>query len=108
MHAWLLLSGAIITELVATTALKYSDGMTRLVPGIIVGLGYATTFWCLSRAIKDLPLGVAYAVWAGVGVAAMRLIGAVLWKEPLDWVSGLGTLMIIFGVIMVHAPFPSR
>ncbi len=92
---WLLL--AIGTEVVATSALKASDGFSRLFPSIVVVAGYAASFYFLSLSLRDIPLGVVYAVWSGIGTAAIALIGIVFFHETLGWVGVGGIVLIVPG-----------
>lgn len=106
MHpiAWLTL--AIGTEVVATTALKPSDGFTRLGWVAVVVAGYGISFYALSITLRSIPLGVVYAVWSGVGTAAIVVIGFVLFREMLDALRLAGIGLIIIGVIMLNAVAP--
>ena len=72
---WIYLAIAIVSEVVATSALKAAEGFTRFVPSVLVVVGYALAFYFLSLTLRTIPLGVAYAVWAGVGVALVALVG---------------------------------
>lgn len=97
---WLLL--AIGTEVVATRALKASDGFTRILPAVVVVAGYAASFYFLSLSLRDIPLGVVYAVWSGIGTAAIALIGIVFFHETLGRV-GIGVIvLIVLGVVMLN------
>ena len=98
---WLLL--AIGSEIVATSALKASDGFTRLVPGIVVVVGYAVSFYFLSLSLREIPLGVVYAVWSGIGTAAIALIGVVFFQETLGWAGIAGIVLIVLGVVLLNA-----
>lgn len=102
MHpiAWLAL--AIGTEVVATTALKLSDGFRQLGWGAVVVVGYGISFYALSVSLKSIPLGVVYAVWSGVGTAVIVLIGWVLFREVLDALKLAGIGLIIIGVVMLN------
>ena len=97
---WLAL--AIGSEIVATTSLKLSDGFTRLIPAAVVVVGYAISFYALSMSLRNIPLGVVYAVWSGVGTAAIVLIGVFLFREVLDTVKVAGIGLIIVGVVMLN------
>lgn len=103
MHpiAWLVT--AIGTEIVATTALKLSDGFTRLGWAAVVVVGYGISFYALSVALRSIPLGIVYAVWSGVGTAAIVVIGYVLFREVLDAVKLAGIGLIIAGVVILNA-----
>lgn len=100
---WLVLAGAIACEVGATTALKFSAGFSRLIPSIIVLLGYAGAFALLSLALKlKMPMSVAYAVWAGSGTAAIAVIGVVALHEPWTAVKTLGVALIIGGTVVLN------
>lgn len=101
--AWLLLAGAIITEVIATATLKVSDGLTRLLPSIVVGVGYVASFVLLAWALKlQLQVSVAYAIWAGTGTAAIAVIGMLWLGEPLTGVKTLGIVLIIAGTVVLN------
>ncbi|WP_433284849.1 DMT family transporter [Pseudonocardia sp. CA-142604] len=100
---WLFLAGAILTEVAATTALKLSEGFTRLVPSIVVVIGYITAFAMLSQALtRGMGIGVAYGVWAAVGVALVAIIGAVFLGESMTWVQVAGIALVIAGVLALE------
>jgi small multidrug resistance pump len=103
MHpaAWLLL--AISSEIVATSALKASNGFRNLVPAVVVVVGYAVSFYFMSLSLRDIPLGVVYAVWSGVGTAAIAVIGVVFFQETLGWVGIGGIVLIVLGVVLLNA-----
>ncbi|MCJ7625801.1 MAG: multidrug efflux SMR transporter [Anaerolineaceae bacterium] len=101
MHPILLLMIAILTEVIATTALKISQSFTRLVPSIVVVVGYGISFYLFSLGIKYIPLGVAYAIWSGVGTAGTIIISIFLLREKMDVPMIIGTLLIILGVIVI-------
>lgn len=100
--AWLLLTGAIITEVIATSALKASDGFSRLVPSLIVVAGYGCSFLLLSFTLKHMPVSVAYAIWAGLGTALIAFVGVVLLNEPMTAIKALGITMIIGGTVTLN------
>ncbi|HEU5160741.1 MAG TPA: multidrug efflux SMR transporter [Streptosporangiaceae bacterium] len=105
--AWLLLAGAIATEVMATATLKASDGLTRLIPSIVVGVGYVTSFVLLAWALKlQLQVSIAYAIWSGAGTAAIAVIGMVWLNEPLTVPKTLGILLIIMGTIVLNLASP--
>jgi small multidrug resistance pump len=100
---WLFLVGAILTEVAATTALKLSEGFTRLVPSIVVVIGYITAFGMLSQAlIRGMGISVAYGVWAAAGVALVAIIGAVFLGEGMTWVQVAGIALVIAGVLALE------
>lgn len=92
----------IIAEIIATTALKVSQGFSRPLPSIVVIIGYSIAFYLLSVTIKNMPLGTAYAIWAGLGTAGTVLIGVLVWNERLDLPRILGIALIIAGVIVLN------
>ncbi len=99
---YLLLSIAIVAEVIATSALKASEGFTRLWPSVLVVLGYSIAFYCLSVTLKQIPLGIAYAIWSGLGIVLISIIGLVAFKQKLDTPAIIGLLFIIAGVIIVN------
>lgn len=101
MEAYLYLLMAIAGEVIGTSALKASYGMTKLLPSIIVVLGYALTFWSLSIALKTLPVGVVYAIWAGLGIVSIILIGIYVYNESFTLLHLLGTVLILAGVCIL-------
>ena len=101
--AWLVLAGAILSEVVATTFLKLSDGFTRLVPSIVVVVGYVLAFALLSQALtRGMGIGVAYGVWAAAGVALVATVGAVFLGEGMTWVQVGGIALVIAGVLALE------
>ena len=102
MSAWIYLAIAIVAEVIGTSFLKLSDGMTRLGPSIAVVLSYVVAFYMLSLTLKSVPVGVAYAIWAGVGVALITLIGLVAFRQSLDLPAVVGIVMIVGGVLVIH------
>ncbi|WP_127091254.1 DMT family transporter [Aquabacter cavernae] len=93
---------AIVAEVIATSALKAAEGFTRLGPSIIVAVGYAIAFYCLSLVLRTMPVGIAYAVWSGVGIVLVAGIGAVLYGQKLDLPAIVGLGLIIAGVLVVN------
>jgi small multidrug resistance pump len=102
MSKWLLLSAAIVAEVAGTSFLKASEGFTRLGPSVIVVVGYAAAFYFLSLTLKVIPVGVAYAIWSGVGVALIAVIGWIFFGQRLDAPAILGMGMIIGGVVVLN------
>lgn len=101
--AWLLLFGAIATEVVATSALKLSNGFSHLGWSVVVAVGYIASFVLLAQVLKmHMDVGTAYAVWSGVGTAAIALIGALFLGENLTLVKLAGILLIIGGVVVLN------
>jgi small multidrug resistance pump len=93
---------AIIAEVVATSALKSSQGFTRLIPSLVVVVGYGAAFYLLSIVLKTIPIGVAYAVWAGVGIALVTAVSAIAFDQMPDAPAVLGIALIISGVIVIN------
>ena len=102
MKTVLILLIAIIAEVAATSALKAAEGFTRLLPSIVVVIGYAIAFTCLSLTLKTIPLGVAYAIWSGVGTALVALVGWLYYKQPLDLPGMIGIALIVSGTIVLN------
>lgn len=98
----LVLGMAILCEVLATTSLKYSEGFTKPLPCVAVVLGYGAAFYLLSITLKVMPIGVAYAIWAGVGIVLTAIIGLIIWREPMDWIKGLGIGLIVGGAVLVN------
>jgi small multidrug resistance pump len=99
---YLLLFIAIVAEVIATSALKAAEGFTRPLPSIVVVIGYAIAFYCLSLVLRTMPVGIAYAVWSGVGIVLVAAIGAVLYGQKLDLAAIIGLGFIIAGVLIVN------
>jgi small multidrug resistance pump len=102
MHPAIWLALAIASEIVATVSLKLSDGFTKPLPVVAVVAGYGLSFYALSITLRTIPLGVVYAIWSGVGTAAVVVIGLFLFRETLDAVKVAGIGLIIAGVIVVN------
>jgi small multidrug resistance pump len=101
MH-WLYLAVAIVAEVIATSALKASEGFTRLVPSSIVVFGYGIAFYFLSLTLKTLPVGVAYAVWSGLGVVLVSLVGFLFLGQRIDIPGAVGIGLIVAGVAVLN------
>jgi len=99
---WLYLMIAIAAEVVGTSSLKASEGFTKPMPSIVVLAGYGTAFFFLSLALKVMPVGVAYAVWSGAGVALIGLIGWLFFGQKLDAAAVLGMALIVAGVVVLN------
>lgn len=102
MNAYLLLLGAIICEVIATSSLKLSNGFTNLVFSIITIIGYSASFYILSLALKTIPVGIAYAIWSGIGIIIISLIAWIFLKQSLDLAALVGMGFIIFGVVIIN------
>jgi small multidrug resistance pump len=99
---YLLLLGAILTEVVATNALKAADGFTRLVPSTVTVVGYAISFYLLSLALKTIPVGVAYAIWSGIGIVLVTVVAWILFGQKLDAAALAGIALILAGVVVIR------
>lgn len=93
---------AIVAEVIGTSALKAAEGFTRPLPTLVVAVGYGTAFYFLSLALKVIPVGIAYAIWSGVGVALITLIGWLLFRQRLDLPALAGIAMIVGGVVVIQ------
>ncbi|HKQ84412.1 MAG TPA: SMR family transporter [Steroidobacteraceae bacterium] len=102
MKNWLLLAAAIVSEVIATSALKASDGFTRLWPSIVVIAGYGLAFYFLALTLRAIPLGVAYAIWSGVGIVLISAIGWLLFGQKLDAAAIIGITLIVAGVMVLN------
>ncbi len=99
---WLYLGIAIVSEVIATSALKPSEGFTRLLPSALVVAGYGVAFYFLSLTLRAIPLGITYAVWSGIGLALITLVGWFVFEQKLDAASLLGIGLIVSGVLVIH------
>ena len=102
MNAWPVLGIAIAAEVVGTSALKASEGFTRWLPSLVVVLGYAVAFYCLSLVLKQIPVGVAYAVWSGLGIVLITLVAFVLYGQKIDLAGLIGMGLIVAGVVVLN------
>jgi small multidrug resistance pump len=93
---------AILAEVAATTALPASRQFTQLWPSILVVVGYATAFFFLSLTVKVMPVGIVYAIWAGLGIVAVAVLGVVIYGQRLDLVAIAGMGLIIAGVLVIN------
>ncbi len=99
---WVLLTIAIVAEVIATLSLKLSDGFTRVWPSVVVVLGYGISFYFLSVTMRSMPLGVIYAIWSGLGVVLVTLVGWLVFKQHLDLPALVGIGLIIAGVVIMN------
>ena len=102
MNTYITLALAILFEVIATSCLKASDGFTRLWPSVATVIGYAASFYFLSITLKTIPTGIAYAIWSGVGVVLISLIGWIVFKQALDAAAILGMVLIVAGVLVIN------
>jgi len=101
-QAYLYLGIAIFSEVIATTALKASDGFTQWWPSVVTVVGYGVAFYCLALTLRVIPTGVAYAIWSGVGIVLISLVGWVAFKQNLDLPAVIGMALIIAGVVVIN------
>ena len=102
MYALALLVCAIVAEVLATTALKSSNGFERLVPSVLAVLGYCVSFYLLAQVMKSIPTGVVYALWSGVGIVLISLVAWLFQGQKLDWAAIGGMSLIVVGVIVIQ------
>ncbi|GAA3533426.1 multidrug efflux SMR transporter [Amycolatopsis ultiminotia] len=103
MGAYLYLALAIAAEVTGTVSLKLSDGFSRLLPSVLVVVGYGVAFFALSQVLKlGLPIGVAYAIWAAAGVALVALVGVLFLKEPVNLAMLSGLVLVVGGVVLIE------
>ena len=93
---------AIVAEVIATSALRASEGFTRLVPALVVLLGYGISFYCLSLTLKSLPVGIVYAIWSGVGIVLITLVAIVMYRQVPDLAAVGGLSLIVAGVVVLN------
>jgi small multidrug resistance pump len=93
---------AVLSEVIATTALKFSEGFTKVIPSLVVVAGYGLSFYLLSLSLKVIPLGTAYALWSGIGIILTVLIGILFWREKIDWARGIGIMLILIGILVIN------
>lgn len=102
MNGYVALGIAVITEVFGTTMLKMSEGFTNLFPTLGVVLGMGLSFYFLTMCLKTIPLSTAYAIWAGTGTALTALLGVVLWNDAFNFLSGIGLILVIGGVVLLN------
>ena len=93
---------AIVLEVIGTTFLQRSEQFTRLVPTLMTGLCYAASFYFLSLALRTMPLGIAYAIWSGLGIVLVSVIGLLVFGQKLDLAAVTGLSLIVAGVVIVN------
>jgi small multidrug resistance pump len=102
MMTYLYLILAIASEVIGTSALQASNQLSRVAPVLIMIAAYACAFFFLTQTLRTLPIGIAYAIWSGLGVVAIAVIGVVWFKQALDWPAVVGMSMIVAGVLVIH------
>ncbi len=101
MH-YLYLTIAIISEVIATSTLKATEEFTRLLPSVIVAVGYISSFYFLTLCLRHISVGVAYAIWSGMGIILVAIAGFILYKQSLDLPAAIGMVLIIVGVLIIN------
>lgn len=99
---WIYLAIAIVSEVIATSLLKSSDGFRHLLPSVVVVIGYAVAFYFLSLTLRTIPIGIAYAIWSGVGIVLITVVGWVAYGQKLDGVAIVGIVLITAGAIILN------
>ncbi len=102
MQQWIFLSIAIVSEVIATSCLKAAEGFTRFWPSLVVVVGYLLAFYLLSLTLKTIPVGVAYAIWSGVGIVLIALSGWLFLEQSLDTPAVIGLTLIVSGVLVIN------
>lgn len=102
MQHWIFLALAIISEVIATSFLKAAEGFTRVWPSLVVVIGYLLAFYLLSLTLRTIPVGVAYAIWSGVGIVLIALSGWLFLGQSLDLPALIGLALIIVGVMVIN------
>jgi small multidrug resistance pump len=102
VHHWIYLSIAIVSEVAATSALKASNGFSRLWPSLTVIVGYGLAFYFLSLTLRTVPVGIIYAIWSGAGVALITIIAWLFMGQPLDAPAIVGLTLIVAGVVVLN------
>ena len=102
MSKWIFLTLAIISEVIGTSFLKSTEGFTKLLPSIIVLVGYCAAFYFLSLTLDSIPIGMAYAIWSGVGIAAITVVSVIFFEQKLDFAAVVGMGLIIAGVVVLR------
>ena len=102
MDPYFYLAIAIVSEVIATSALRAADGFTRLLPSVLVVIGYALAFLFLSLTLKTIPVGMAYAIWSGVGIVLVSLVAYFLYGQTLDAPALIGMGLILAGVLVIN------
>ena len=100
--AYLYLAIAIVAEVIATSALKASDEFTRLIPSMVVVIGYAVAFYFMTLVIRTIPIGITYAIWSGLGIVLIAAVGFVYYRQALDLPAIIGMGLIVSGVVVIN------
>ncbi len=100
--AYFFLLVAVIAETIGTTSLQASQQFTRFGPSILVVVGYGFAFYFMALTLKYMPVGIVYAIWSGLGIFLIAMIGFVVFGQKLDWPAILGLAMILAGILVIH------
>ncbi len=100
--AYFYLGVAIIAEVIGTSTLKASEEFTKLVPSALVVIGYGVAFYCLTLVLRTIPVGIAYAIWAGLGIVLIAIVGVIAFKQIPDVPAVIGMTLIVAGVIVIN------
>lgn len=103
MLSWVALAGAIVCEVTGTTFLNKSEHFTKLGPSITTAIFYVASFYLLAQALRSVPLGIAYAIWGGVGIVLTAIVSVMIFKQRLDGIALFGIALIVAGVVVVNA-----
>ena len=102
MAKWTFLAMAIFSEIVATSSLKSTEGFTNLIPSVIVLVGYSAAFYFLSLTLNEMPVGIAYAIWSGIGIVGIAIVAMIFHEQNLDAGAMIGMGLIILGIIVMR------
>lgn len=102
LAAWLLVAASVVAEVIGTVALKHSDGFSRLLPSGAAASCYALAIWLMAVAMRQLEMGITYAVWAASGTAATALVGIAFFGEQVGLVNAMGLVCVVGGVVMLN------
>lgn len=102
MNGLLWLTLAVGAEVIATSMLRAADGFTRLIPSVVVVIGYCVSFWALSQVVRMMPLGIAYAIWSGMGIVIVSVAAYFIYHQKLDLPAVIGMALIIAGVLVIN------
>ena len=100
--AYLILLLAVVAETIGTTALQASQQFTRFWPSVLVVVGYGFAFYLMGLTLRVMPVGIVYAIWSGLGIVLIALIGFVVFGQRLDWPAVLGLTLILVGILVIH------
>ncbi len=106
-NPFLLLLIAIACEITGTSALRISEGFSKIIPALWVAISYVISFYLYSLVLKHLPMGVAYVIWGGLGGVGVVLIGVVIWRDQISPVQIVGMVLIAIGVVLLNAYTPA-